>query len=296
VARRAPRCQFPRVHRNVLTSRGVSPPRVRPRSVSLISCLFIATGTIGFAYHATEVNIRPPIEYEPILVLGIRLLAIVSGVFMLRGADWARWLAIVWLAYHVMLSVWHSWAETVTHAVLLAAVAYTLFRPDASPYFRAASGNRDPHGDPFERLRDLASAKQDRRKRAAEAAEYIRAARGFHWVGLYDVGPSQISAIGWSGAAAPAHPNVPRHQGLNGAAVASREPVVVQDVRTDPRYLTTFGNTLAEAIFPVRAANGAVVGTIDVENDRPNSFTPDDERFLASCGEALAALWGKAED
>ena len=129
--------------------------------------------------------------------------------------------------------------------------------------------------------------------RAREAAEWIRAARGYHWVGLYDVTASHITAIAWTGPTAPAHPTFPRNQGLNGAAVAAAAPVVVQDVRQDVRYLTTFGATLAEAVFPVRSESGEIVGTIDVESDRTNAFTAPDELFLHQCVEALEPLWSR---
>src|SRR2546423_4720 len=117
------------------------------------------------------------------------------------------------------------------------------------------------------------------------------AARGYRWVGLYDVRPSHIAAIAWTGPTAPRHPTFPRTQGLNGAAVAVGAPVIVQDVRNDPRYLTTFGSTRAEAIFPVCGAAGELVGTIDVESDRINAFTPEDEAFLRQCADVLAFLW-----
>ena len=102
----------------------------------------------------------------------------------------------------------------------------------------------------------------------------------------------EIVAIGWSGAAAPAFPRFPLEQGLNGAAVRSARPVVVQDVGADPRYLTTFGSTGAEAIFPVVSpSTGQVIGTIDAESDRKNPFTPDDDAFLSACAKALLLLW-----
>jgi putative intracellular protease/amidase/putative methionine-R-sulfoxide reductase with GAF domain len=137
----------------------------------------------------------------------------------------------------------------------------------------------------------LASSAADRAARARSAAELIRAARGYHWVGLYDVTESQISGLAWSGPTAPSHPTFPVTRGLNGAAVAARAPVIVQDVRRDPRYLTTFGSTLAEAIFPVVSASGVVVGTIDVESDRLNAFTTEDEVFLRRCADLLAFIW-----
>jgi hypothetical protein len=108
----------------------------RSLSVTIIGCLFIAAGIIGLAYHLTEFKIQRPFKYEIIWVSLLRLLAILGGVFVLLGRNWARWLLLVWIAFHVILSVFHSWAELIMHSLLFALVAYLLFRPKASPYFR----------------------------------------------------------------------------------------------------------------------------------------------------------------
>lgn len=112
-------------------------PNKRPRTVTLIGCLFVASGIIGLAHHASAFNTQGLFEGGEAWVLSIRILAIVGGVFMLRGANWARWLALVWIAYHVILSALHSLSETVIHIVLLAGFAYVLLRPQASAYFRS---------------------------------------------------------------------------------------------------------------------------------------------------------------
>jgi GAF domain-containing protein len=144
--------------------------------------------------------------------------------------------------------------------------------------------------DILSRLAAIAARNDDRAGRAREAAESIRLARNFHWVGLYDVTASEIRAIAWTGVRPPAFPIFPKTQGLNGAAVSAGVPVVINDVRNDQRYLTTFGSTLAEAVVPIRVGD-AIVGTIDVESDRVNAFKADDERFLQRCAEALVSLW-----
>jgi len=144
----------------------------------------------------------------------------------------------------------------------------------------------------FERLNTIASSATDRIVKAREAAELIRESRNFRWVGIYDVTPTEIVAVAWTGANAPTFPRFPISQGLNGAAIASRQNVIVQDVTKDSRYLTTFGSTRAEAIFVVTSpANGHIVGTIDVESERTNAFSPNDEIFLSRCAEALKPLW-----
>ena len=123
-------------------------------------------------------------------------------------------------------------------------------------------------------------------------AHLIQAERMFHWVGLYDVSDTHVSAIAWTGTEAPAFPTFPVSQGINGAAVAARTPVIVQDVTKDSRYLTTFGATRSEAVFPILSAdNSRVVGTIDLESEEVNAFQPPDEAFLRTCAEQLRPLW-----
>jgi hypothetical protein len=62
-------------------------------------------------------------------------LAILGGVFVFRGSNWARWLLLVWTAYHVGLSAFHALSELAMHSLLFAVVAYFLFRSQASAYF-----------------------------------------------------------------------------------------------------------------------------------------------------------------
>jgi hypothetical protein len=59
---------------------------------------------------------------------------------MLRGRNWARWLLLAWIAYHVALSAFHSLSGVVTHALLFMVIAYFLFRPQVSEYFRRTRG------------------------------------------------------------------------------------------------------------------------------------------------------------
>jgi hypothetical protein len=105
----------------------------RPLSVTVVACVFIAAGVIGFAYHVTEFRAHPPLEIVWVCLL--RLLAILGGAFVLRGKNWARWLVLAWIAYHVVLSAFHHFFELAVHAALLAVIACILLRPRASAYF-----------------------------------------------------------------------------------------------------------------------------------------------------------------
>lgn len=110
----------------------------RPLSVTIIGWLFIAAGTVGLVYHAKEFKTGHLFDKEAVWVCAVRALAIIGGVFVLRGRNWARWLLILWMAYHVVLSAYHPVSELIMHALLMVVVAYLLLRPKASVYFRAS--------------------------------------------------------------------------------------------------------------------------------------------------------------
>jgi len=107
----------------------------RPLSVTIVSWLLVAAGVVGLVYHLTEFKALQPFQSDVVWVGLLRLVAIVSGTFMLRGNNWARWLSLAWLAFHVILSGFHSLQELVMHSVLLAVLSYFLLRPEATRYF-----------------------------------------------------------------------------------------------------------------------------------------------------------------
>ena len=108
----------------------------RPLSVIVISGIYVLAGAVGLAYHASELGLGHPFTIEAGGVLAIRALAVDAGVFMFLGRDWARWLAVGWMAFHVALSAFHSASEFGMHAALLAVFAWFLFRPAASAFFK----------------------------------------------------------------------------------------------------------------------------------------------------------------
>jgi L-methionine (R)-S-oxide reductase len=122
---------------------------------------------------------------------------------------------------------------------------------------------------------------------AARVAEAIRRYRGYRWVGLYHVDAEEILLLGWEGPGPPANPRFPQNEGLCGAAVASGKAVIVGDVRTDPRYLTTHPTTRSEIVVPV-VRSGLVVGLIDVESERPQAFGGRDRDLLERCAVVVA--------
>jgi putative methionine-R-sulfoxide reductase with GAF domain len=126
----------------------------------------------------------------------------------------------------------------------------------------------------------------------AKMADLIRQSRNYRWVGIYEVGPEEVSIVAYSGPDAPAYPKFPITKGLTGSAIGEKRTVVVGDVRNDPRYLTAFGSTLSEIVIPVLdEKTGRVVGTIDVESENADAFSSEDQSTLEECARAAASRW-----
>jgi len=73
--------------------------------------------------------------------------------------------------------------------------------------------------------------------------------------------------------------SIPLGQGITGAAALTREPVLVGDVRSDPRYLNAVEAVRTELAVPM-IARRKLVGVIDMQSTRPNAYTEQDRALL----------------
>ncbi|HLK67054.1 MAG TPA: SpoIIE family protein phosphatase [Bryobacteraceae bacterium] len=72
-------------------------------------------------------------------------------------------------------------------------------------------------------------------------------------------------------------------EGVTGTAAARREPVLVGDVRNDPRYLNSVDAVRTELAVPM-TARGKLVGVIDLQSTRVNAYTEYDRALLRLIG------------
>ena len=68
-------------------------------------------------------------------------------------------------------------------------------------------------------------------------------------------------------------------EGITGTAAASREPVLVGDVRADGRYLNTVDAVRTELAVPM-TARGKLVGVIDLQSTRVNAYNEYDRALM----------------
>lgn len=104
----------------------------RPISVLLVACAYLAVGSIGFVAHFPKLS---ALHSDDVWIELTELLAIVAGVFLLCGHNWTRWLALAWMAFHVVIS-FPAPVPIAVHSLFFVVIAWALFRPAAGRYFR----------------------------------------------------------------------------------------------------------------------------------------------------------------
>jgi hypothetical protein len=101
-----------------------------PVTVIAVAALYLCVGGVTFIAHFED--LRAP---DGIWIEATELLAIVCGLFLLRAQNWARWLAIAWMSFHVFLS-FGDLRQLAVHGAFLVFIAWSLFRADANRFFR----------------------------------------------------------------------------------------------------------------------------------------------------------------
>ena len=72
---------------------------------------------------------------------------------------------------------------------------------------------------------------------------------------------------------------IPLDEGITGIAASARMPIVVGDVRNDPRYLPAIDAVRSEMAIPMVARN-RLVGVIDMQSTRLNAYTQEDSALV----------------
>ncbi|MEE4206672.1 MAG: GAF domain-containing protein [Erythrobacter sp.] len=109
-----------------------------------------------------------------------------------------------------------------------------------------------------------------------------------NWAGFYRVAPARTGGeelVLGPFVGRPACIRIPFGQGVCGAAAASGETQLVEDVHAFPGHIACDAASRSELVVPV-LREGAVVAVIDLDSPSPARFTGEDAAGI----EALAAL------
>jgi L-methionine (R)-S-oxide reductase len=119
----------------------------------------------------------------------------------------------------------------------------------------------------------------------------------YSWTGFYMLDPSDPNTLilgPFVGDPTP-HVRIPVTEGICGAAVASGETVIVDDVSADPRYLSCSIKTKSEIVVPIYA-HGKVIGEIDIDSHDPAAFTGEDKSLLEEIAQIIGIYVEKHDE
>jgi GAF domain-containing protein len=129
---------------------------------------------------------------------------------------------------------------------------------------------------------------RDSREAVRCVVDLVHAASPRHdWTGIYlmDAGGDLVLEH-FIGKPSP-HTRISLDRGICGAAARQKETVVVDDVRSDPRYLACSLETQSEIVVPIMK-DGRVLGEIDIDSHTPAAFDAHERRALEQVAALLA--------
>jgi hypothetical protein len=127
----------------------------RPTSITVIAWILIVMGGISLIASTISLNnpmakelmnrspIPIPIQYA-MMYVGL-LITLISGIAMLKGQNWARFLYVIWSIIGFVIGIATSPMKVamIPGFVLFLIVAFFLFRPKANEYFAGTGVQSD---------------------------------------------------------------------------------------------------------------------------------------------------------
>ena len=112
---------------------------------------------------------------------------------------------------------------------------------------------------------------------------------GYDWSGIYRLEHKTLVLDTYVGAETD-HTHIPVGRGVCGAAVATGENQLVENVAALENYLSCSLETKSEIVVLIRK-DGRILGQIDIDSHTPARFTGEDEKFLEELAGLIAGRW-----
>jgi L-methionine (R)-S-oxide reductase len=116
----------------------------------------------------------------------------------------------------------------------------------------------------------------------------------YNWVGFYLMDPTDPGylVVGPFVGSFTGNRRISLTVGLCGLAATSRRTVVVQDVSSDPRYLSGSSLVKSEIVVPIQVKD-QLAAELDIESYFADTFTKPDQDFVEACARLVEAYIAK---
>lgn len=105
-----------------------------PITVIIAGCIYILGGAIPVAYQINKIA-EISSNHDMAWVVGLGVLAVIGGIYVIRGANWARWLLLAWIIFHVVISFYGDTMKIIGHSLFAVLTYILLFNKRANTYF-----------------------------------------------------------------------------------------------------------------------------------------------------------------
>ncbi|PNS09033.1 GAF domain-containing protein [Solilutibacter silvestris] len=152
-----------------------------------------------------------------------------------------------------------------------------------------AGSKPEQYAQLLEQAEALLHGERDRIANAANLSALIyHALPSLNWAGFYFHDGSELVVGPFQGL--PACVRIPLDKGVCGTAAHTRTTQRVEDVHAFPGHIACDSASRSELVVPLVAADGALIGVLDLDSPETARFDEEDQRGL----EAVAAMFVKS--
>jgi len=135
-------------------------------------------------------------------------------------------------------------------------------------------------------IRELTRNEQDLIANLANISTVLKQAFGFFWVGFYLVKESELVLGPFQGPVACSR--IPLGKGVCGTAWKEQQTIIVPDVKQFPGHIACSNESKSEIVVPL-FNNGEIIGVLDIDSDRLNTFDETDVKYLEKIVELIGS-------
>jgi L-methionine (R)-S-oxide reductase len=136
--------------------------------------------------------------------------------------------------------------------------------------FSKTAGRRQIYAEITPQIASLVEAERDLVANLANVAAVLKEAFGFLWVGFYLERDGELVLGPFQGPVACSR--IGLDQGVCGHGYSTRQTVIVPDVNEFPGHIACSSLARSEIVVPLFAADGSVLGVLDVDSGRADDF------------------------
>ena len=135
-------------------------------------------------------------------------------------------------------------------------------------------------------IRELTRNEQDLIANLANISAVLKQAFGFFWVGFYLVKESELVLGPFQGPVACSR--IPLGKRVCGTAWKEQQTIIVPDVKQFPGHIACSNESKSEIVVPL-FNNGEIIGVLDIDSDRLNTFDETDVKYLEKIVELIGS-------